>query len=518
MGKEVLDRLSNFPFKGTLMSNDAAVSTEGSPGSKKGQLGVFAMTLLVVSAMFGGGVFNIPQNMSESAGLGAILIAWTLSGLGIFFLARTFQILSDVKPGMTSGIYMYSRAGFGKLVGFLIAWGYWMSAAFGNVGYAVLLMDSLNYFFPPYFAGGNTWQAVLVASLVIWGLSLLVIRGVKGASVINNIGTIAKFVPIGLFILVVAYVAINRDMFTSDFWGNVGNQSLSDKPLGSMVDQIKSTMLVTLWMYIGIEGAVVMSDKADSRTVGRATILGFTAVTIMYVVVSVLPFGMMSQGQMATLAPPSTAAILGQIVGKWGEVFINVGVILAILTSWLVWTLMVAELPWACAKDGTFPKVFAKTNKKGVANVSLWVSTVIMQAAMLLVYFSNNAWNVMLSITGVVILPAYIGSAAYLWKLMLTKQYPSTARTSANVALVLSALATLYGFWLVYAAGIEYALAGVIIYTVGIIFFVWSRKEQAPEEAVFTTIEKLVTLVLVVVALVALYMLATGQLPEVYAG
>ena len=128
----------------------------GTAGNAKKQLGVLAMTLLVVSAMFGGGVFNIPQNMAQSAALGAVLIAWGVTISGIFFLARTFQVLADVRPDMTSGIYMYSRAGFGKLVGFLIAWGYWMSTAFGNVGYAVLLMDALNYFFPPYFQGGNT--------------------------------------------------------------------------------------------------------------------------------------------------------------------------------------------------------------------------------------------------------------------------------------------------------------------------------------------------------------------------
>lgn len=68
------------------------------------------MTLLVVSAMFGGGVFNIPQNMAQSAALGAILIAWGVTISGIFFLARTFQVLADVRPDMTSGIYMYSRA------------------------------------------------------------------------------------------------------------------------------------------------------------------------------------------------------------------------------------------------------------------------------------------------------------------------------------------------------------------------------------------------------------------------
>ncbi|AZS51103.1 amino acid permease [Entomomonas moraniae] len=497
-------------------SGSATSTTATNGGGATKQLGVLAMTMLVVSAMFGGGVFNIPQNMSQSAALGAIILAWIITILGIFFLARTFQILADVRPDMTSGIYMYSRSGFGKLVGFLIAWGYWMSAAFGNVGYAVLLMDALNYFFPPYFKGGNTWQAILCASVFIWGLSLFVMRGLKGASLLNNIGTVAKFVPIILFILIAGYFCFSGHLFTSDFWGNVANKALEDKPLGGLMDQIKSTMLVTLWMYIGIEGAVVMSDKASPRTVSKATILGFLVVSILYVLISILPFGFMSQGDMATLAPPSTAAILKQLVGTWGEVVINLGVIIALLSSWLVWTLLVAELPWACAKDGTFPKVFAKTNKQGIASVSLWVSTVIMQAAMLLVYFSNNAWNVMLSITGVVLLPAYIGSSAYLWKIVAQKQYPAKAMHTAKAAIAISVLATVYGLWLVFSAGLQYFLVGSVIYAIGLIVFIWARKEEAPKEAVFNKIELIVALVLVALAIIALWMLFTGRLPTVY--
>lgn len=496
-------------------SSNSNVTSTANSGAKK-QLGVLAMTLLVVSAMFGGGVFNIPQNMAQSAALSAILIAWAVTIIGIFFLARTFQILADVRPDMTSGIYMYSRVGFGKLVGFLIAWGYWMSAAFGNVGYAVLLMDALNYFFPPYFSGGNTWQAVLVASIFIWLLGLFVMRGLKGASILNNIGTIAKFVPIILFIVIAAYFCFSGHLFTSDFWGNVSNHALEDKPLGGIVDQIKSTMLVTLWMYIGIEGAVVMSDKANPRTVSKATILGFLTVSILYVLISIVPFGFMSQGELAHLAPPSTAAILTQLVGTWGGIVINIGVIIALLSSWLVWTLLVAELPWACGKDGTFPKIFAKTNSQGIASVSLWVSTVIMQIAMLLVYFSNNAWNVMLSITGVVILPAYIGSSAYLWKLIANKQYPTKALHTAKAALFISVMATVYGLWLVYSAGLQYLLAGTVIYAIGLIVFIWARKEKSPTEPVFNKIELVVAIILAVIAVITLVMLFTGGLPEVY--
>lgn len=505
------------------MVDTSSGSTGGSTNSSTSktsnatkQIGVLAMTLLVVSAMFGGGVFNIPQNMAQSAGLGAILIAWLVTIVGIFFLARTFQVLADVRPEMTSGIYMYSRAGFGKLVGFLIAWGYWMSTLFGNVGYAVLLMDSLNYFFPPYFAGGNTWQAVLVASVIIWSLSIFVMRGVKGASVLNNIGTAAKFIPITIFILVAGYFCFRGNLFGTDFWGNVTDSALQDKPVGDIFTQIKSTMLVTLWMYIGIEGAVVMSDRASPHTVSRATILGFITVSVMYVIVSVIPFGFLSQGEMSSMAPPSTAAILGQLVGTWGEVIINLGVIIALLSSWLVWTLLVAQLPYACAQDGTFPKVFAYTNKNSIASVSLWVSTVIMQAVMLLVYFSNNAWSVMLSITGVVLLPAYIGSAGYLWRLIYIKQYPAKAMHTARAALLISVIATFYGLWLIYSAGLQYLLAGTIVYAIGLFVFVWARKEKNLTEPVFTKMELIIAAVLIIVSIIAFWMLFTGNLPEVY--
>lgn len=499
----------------TSSRSPSSGDTARSQAPKK--LGLFAMTLLVVSAMFGGGVFNIPQNMAQSAALGAILVAWLISGLGIFFLARSFQVLADIRPEMTSGIYMYARAGFGKLAGFLIAWGYWLSVAFGNVGYAVLLMDALNYFLPPYFAGGNTWQATLASSAIIWGLCFLVMRGVKGASMLNNIGTVAKFVPITLFLLVVLYFSFSRDVFTSDFWGNVSDQARQDKPLGGMVEQIKGTMLVTLWMYIGIESAVVMSDRSDATTVSRATLLGYLLVTVLFVLVSILPFGVMSQGELAAMAPPSTAAILATLVGVWGEVMINVGVIIALLSSWLVWTLLVAQLPWACARDGTFPKVFAKTNKAGIASLSLIISTAIMQGAVILVYFSNNAWNLMLSITGVVILPAYIGSAAFLWKIIWSGAYPATAKVGKLPALVISLIATAFGLWLVFAAGVQFMLAGAVIYAAGLPVFYWARRSGAREEQAFTKAEALAALILLLLALVAIWLLATGQLPQVYA-
>lgn len=484
-----------------------------SKGNKK--LGLIAMTMLVVSAMVGGGVFNLPQNMAQFASLGAVIIAWLVSGLGIFFLARALQALSDVKPELTSGIYMYSRSGFGKYAGFQIAWGYWLSSAFGNVGFGVLLMDTFNYFFPPYFKGGNTWQAVVLASILFWIMNWLVLRGIKSAAVLNIIGTVAKFIPIAFFVLVVAF-SMKAGLWGSDFWGHLSTTAPAGKPLGSLLAQVKSTMLVTLWVFIGIEGAVVMSDRSDAKTVSRATLLGFLSVTALYVLVSVLPFGVMSQGQLSAISPPAMAAILGSLLGKWAEYFINAGVVISVLSCWLVWTILVAELPWAGAKDGTYPKVFATTNRNEAASVSLWVSTAVMQAVMLLVYFSNNAWNVMLSITGVMILPAYIGATGYLWKLIATGQYPATAKIGKLSSLVCSVLGTIYGFWLVYAAGLQYMVVGAVFFALGNLVFIWARKEHAPQESPFNKIELIFAVIIVALGILALWMLFTGHLTQVY--
>ena len=275
-------------------------------------------------------------------------------------------------------------------------------------------------------------------------------------------------------------------------------------------------MLVTLWVFIGIEGAVVMSDKSDAKTVSRATLLGFFVTMLLYVLISVLPFGVMTQAQLSGIAPPSTAAILGSIVGKWGEYFVNGGVLISVLACWLVWTMLVAELPWAAAKDGTYPKVFARTNANGAANVSLWVSTAVMQLMMLLVYFSNNAWNVMLSITGVMIMPAYLGATGFLWKLMAQGQYPDSAKIGKKTAWVSSVLGTVYGVWLVYAAGLEYMIAGTVFFALGNLVFMWARRQHAPDEAMFTKIELIVAVVLVVLGAAALWMLFSGHLTRVY--
>ena len=471
-----------------------------------GKLGVIGLAGIVVSSMVGGGVFSLPQNMAAGASAGAVLLAWLITGVGMYFIANTFSVLSRVKPNLTAGIYMYAREGFGPYVGFTIGWGYWLCQIFGNVGYAVITMDALNYFFPPYFAGGNNLLSIVCGSVLIWGFNWVVLRGVRQAAILNILGTIGKLVPLLLFCLILLFV-FHLDKFDYNFWGHLGENG---KNLGSLSAQLKSTMLVTLWAFIGIEGAVVLSNRAKSQAaVSKATFLGFVGCLVVYMGLSLLPYGFLTQEEIAAVANPSTAGVLEQVVGPWGAWVMNIGLLIAVLSSWLAWTMIAAEIPAAAAQNGTFPKQFARENQNGAPSVSLWVTSILMQLAILMVYFSNNAWNTMLSITGVMVLPAYLASTGYLWKLVEDGEYAKIAPTGRAGALFTALVGTVYGVWLVYAAGIKYLFLAVIFLALGIPLYVYSRRQQGAP-VVFTSGEKQVAGLLIAFAVVAAYVFARG--------
>ena len=492
------------------------------------KLGVLALAALVVSAMIGGGIFSLPQNMAQSSALAAVLLAWVVTGFGMFFLANTFRILAEAKPDATTGIYAYARLGFGRFAGFQMAWSYWLCNIFGNVGYAVLLMDAFDYFFPGKFTGGNNFLSIVCGSLVIWLMNFIVLKGVHQAAFLNILGTIAKLVPILLFILIMFFV-FNWKTFSLDVLGKEVDPAKGIKDLGSIMTQLKATMLVTLWAFIGIEGAVVISDKAkDQKSVGKATLLGFLTCLAIYALLSILPFGRMPQYELAALANPSTAPLLQSVVGHWGGTVMNLGVTIALLTSWLAFTIMIAQIPYAAALDGTFPKFFTKENHNGVPDTSLITTSLLMQLSMILVYFANNAWNTMLSVTGVMILPPYLACTLYLWKLCIRKEYPANASIKLPFACLCGTLGTIYALWMIYAAGLQYLLMAFVFLAVGIPFFIMARKESMKQESnpssgtemetkpccgkIFTAGEYPFMLLIILCAIIAIYVFATGKI------
>ena len=173
------------------------VETVSTPRTQKFSL--FALTAMVVGSMVGAGIFSLPRAFATATGPFGAIIAWTIAAGGMYFLARVFQALAERKPDLDAGVYAYAKAGFGDYLGFLSAFGYFVSVCLGNTFYWVLIKSTLGAFFP-IFGNGDTLAAVVISSIGIWIFHFTVLRGVQQAAAINKIVTVAKLVPILLLL------------------------------------------------------------------------------------------------------------------------------------------------------------------------------------------------------------------------------------------------------------------------------------------------------------------------------
>ena len=423
----------------------------------KVKLGFIGLAAMVVGMVVGAGIFNIPQNMAADAGPAAVGLSWIITAMGMLLLVFTFKNLSDSRPELNAGIYEYALRGFGPLAGFLIAWGYWLSAAFANVAYAVMLNDAFGTFFPRLLSHG--WITVGFGSALIWIIYLIVINGLKTAKILTTLLAGVKISTIGL-IIVLMVMNFRIGTFSAELWS-----SLTD--LAGLGEQVRSTMLVTLWCFVGIEGATVMSGRAArKRDVGRASVAGFFCAWTLYVLVSLLCFGCMARAELAGMNNPSVAYVLRALCGDWGFYFVIISVIISLLGGWLAWSVICGEVPYSAATVGIMPGCFLRLNRHGMPALGLLVSSVIMQLFLMLVAMADDVYLTALNATGMMILPCYLLSGAYLWKI---------ARGSQRL---LGIGCTLFCAWMIYAGGLSLFLSTALFYLLGIGFHLRARVER----------------------------------------
>jgi arginine:ornithine antiporter/lysine permease len=236
-------------------------------------------------------------------------------------------------------------------------------------------------------------------------------------------------------------------------------------------EQVRNLMLITLWVFTGIEGAVVLSSRAKNRSdIGRATVLGVLLALSFYVMVTVLAYGVAGRAEIANMHNPSMATILAQLIGLPGTIIITLGLIISVSSSYLSWTLFATEIPFLAAKNKAFPAVFLKTNANGVPIASLWLTSIVVQGSLIAVCFFDKNYTQLLLISSVMILlPYFLVSAFYLKESLKHKRGKHIA---------IAVVAVIYAAWLLYAAGVSLLLLSGCLYLFGLLIFFYSRYSQ----------------------------------------
>jgi arginine:ornithine antiporter/lysine permease len=514
-----------------MSTRSAPPSAESPPAesaSHTQKMSLPALTAMVVGSMIGSGIFMLPRRFgSHTGGFGA-LIAWIIAGFGMFTLARVFQSLARRKPDLDAGVYAYSKAGFGNYLGFASALGYWAGSAIGNVSYFVLIMSTIGlikltlvgpeassvpighaYYesaaqTTTVFGSGDTLWAVLISSVVLWAVHFLILRGVKQATFINTVVTVAKIIPIVVFLLLVIVVGFHPDIFAANFWGGEGETK-------SLWGQVSATMGAILFVFLGVEGASVYSRYAQKREhVGVATLLGFVGVTCLMILITLLPYGVMPQSALKEVAQPSVAGVLGHVVGDWGVVFISIGLIVSVLGAYLAWSLIAAEVVWSAARTKDMPALLARENRHGVPAAALWLTNIVTQFFLITTLFSADALRLMVDLTGAMNLIPYLLVAAFGLKLAVTGETYDVNPKQRVGNLILAGIATVYTLFLIYALGLKFLLLSAILYAPGTALYFRARREQ--KLRVFTPAELGVFGLAVAGAVVGIVFLATGYI------
>ncbi|KPU83147.1 amino acid APC transporter [Psychromonas sp. PRT-SC03] len=464
------------------------------------KLGLVAMTALVTGAIVGSGIFSLPQNMAEGAGAGAIMIAWAITFFGMLCLTKIFQWLSLNRPDIKDGIYGYVHTGFGDFLGFNAAWGYWISVWVGSVGYLVVMFSAVGSFQHfAFFGNGSTFSAMICGIITLWTLHFFILQGVRSATLLNVVITTAKIIPLILFIIIVI-LSFKIKTFSINFWGT--------PDLGSVTDQVKHTMLYTVWVFLGIECATVYASRAKNmQVVSRATIYGFIITFILLCSVSLLSLGVVPQATLAAMRNPSMAQVITIAVGPWGGLLINIGLIISIAGALLAWTMIASEMLYLAAKGkkNTIPSFFGKLNSKQVPAHSMWLSNSLISLFLIINYFNDAGYNILIQLSSSMALIPYLLCATFAFRLAYKAQKRSLW------LLAFTGIGTLYGIWLIFAGGVHYLVLSLLLYSCGLPFFFYSRKERGLP-FFKNNKEKLMVVLVILGACCAIYQLSQGGL------
>lgn len=421
-------------------------------------LGFAAAIAIVLGNMIGSGVFTLPAALAPYGGLS--FAGWIVSAAGSLMLALVFARLARRNPA-AGGPYAYTRAAFGDLAGFVVAWSYWLSIWAADAALAVAFVGYLDPFIP-----GIVRQPPLASALAIglvWLLTAVNARGVREAGQVQVVTTTVKVLP--LIVIGVAGLAVLQP---SHF-------AVPVQGAGPIVSSTMAVVTLTLWAFLGVECATIpaTSVRDPSRTIPRATVAGTLIAAVLYVV--------STAGVMGTLAPD----VLGQTPAPFAEAarvlfgglaaqLVAIGAAISCLGALNGWILMAGQLPLAIAQDGLFPRAFAVVSRRGTP-----VGGLIIAAVLSSVLIASNYSRSLVALFTFIILLATLGTLVPYVCCSLAALLerdggaPAPRRTGATL---IAAAAFVYSIVAIAGAGTQVLLLGAASMVIGLPIYAWMHR------------------------------------------
>ena len=433
--------------------------------TKTQKIGLLTATSLVVGNMIGVGIFVLPAVLSNYGSIS--LLGWLFTATGALILAKIFSNFSKIIVSKSGGPYVYSKAGFGDFIGFLVAWGYWIACWVSNGAIAIAIIGAASFFIPELAT--NSVLSVSLGLALIWIFTWINTRGIKESGKVQLITTIIKVLPL-LFIIVFGLFFFKIDNFPS--FNLTGESNFST---------LSAVATLTLYAFLGIECATIPASNIENpeKTVPRATMLGAIITTILYILGTVVLFGILPLDTLQNSPAPfaEAAKIIG---GDYGGYFVAIGVIISGIGVLNGWILITGQISMATAKDDLFPDFLKKENKKGAPVNGFVIGGVLSSIVMLMNYSEGlvDQFEFIVQLTVIAALLPYLFTAASYALIIIEKKLHTKSWIKT---FVLSTLGFSYSLWAIYGSGSETVYYGFLLLLIGIpvyIYMKWIKNKE----------------------------------------
>lgn len=416
-------------------------------------VGLFGLIAIAVNGVIGSGIFVLPATVAAllgSASPVAYVVAAALTALMVACFAEAGGLFEQ-----TGGPYLYAREAFGSFVGLEVGWMFLLSRLAAASAIANAFSAYLGYFWPPMSSGAGRAVAL---TILLGGLAWLNVAGVRYGAWAVNLLTIAKSIPLLLFVGV------------GIFFVDTGRFQILAFP---DTTALRQASLALIFAFGGFENASVPAEEAKnpSHNLPLALIVSVAVTALLYILIQIVALGTLPG--LATDATPLASA--GRVfLGPAGALIITIGAVLSTTGSDSAVVLVGPRVLYALAERGQMPKALARIHPRyRTPHIAVMVFAV---AAWALALYGSFAELVMVSAIARLIFCATTCIAVP----VLRRKMPDARRTfKVPGGPIVPVLATVTSLWLLTGVSGKQAVAGSVALLVGAVLYAIFRRMSA---------------------------------------
>lgn len=349
-------------------------------------LGRWDLTGIGINQVIGGAIFLIPSQVALAVGGWSVAFV-VLAGVSSLFVALCFAEAGSRFEG-TGGAYVYTRAAFGRFIGFEIGWMQWFTRVTSQASVVNGIAVSVGYY---WSAAADGLPRAALITLITAALAAVNVVGIRHSAWLVNALTIAKLVPLLGFI-----------MFGVWYW----DRNVVPPLVALDAENVAAAALLLTFTFGGFDviGVPAGEAVAPRRHIPFALMATMTVVTAVLALVHFVLGGTLPDLAHST-TPIADAA--RRLFGPAAALAIGLGAVLSMIGNNAGQVLSGSRMLFALAEHGDLPRALGRVNARYRTPANAIAAT----SMIALVLALSGSFAKLAAVSAVARLVAYAGTA-----------------------------------------------------------------------------------------------------------